>query len=460
MTSLLGAALLSLGLLQAAAAAAQQQPPDALGQARAALAAIAAGNFGSVEGQFTDQMKAALPPGRLSAMWTALAVQAGAYKSCEAAGRLVAIADKQMVITACQFERAKVDVQLAFDNGGRISGMAFRPAAAPAAAYALPAYAKPGSYVEGASTVGSGEWKLPATLTVPAGAGPFPAVVLVHGSGPNDRDETVAANKPFADLAAGLASRGIAVLRYDKRSKVYGSKFAALAGFTAQQEVVEDALEAVKVLRAEPRVDRARIFVLGHSLGGMLVPRIATADPAIAGLIVLAGPARPLEEAIVAQMRYLAAADGSVSPEEQQGIDRATALADSVRALTPADAASGRMVSGAPASYWLDLRGYDPPAAAKQLKAPMLILQGGRDYQVTPEEFARWKAALGSRRDVTFHEYPALNHLFIAGTGPALPAEYQVPGHVAEDVVRDIATWIRAVIAPSPSRRPAAAARP
>jgi uncharacterized protein len=176
----------------------------------------------------------------------------------------------------------------------------------------------------------------------------------------------------------------------------------------------------------------------------MLIPRIGTADPTITGLIVFAGAARPLEEAIVAQTRYLTMADGRVSTEEQQAIDQATAIADSVRSLKPEEASSGRMISGAPASYWLDLRGYDPPSEATRVKAPMLILHGERDYQVTTDEFARWKAAVGSRRDVTIHSYPALNHLFIAGTGPSVSAEYQVPGHVAEEVIRDIADWIAA----------------
>jgi hypothetical protein len=377
-------------------------------------------------------------------MWTRLLTQAGAYKSCGTNPRVRNIADKQIAITPCEFERATIDVQFAFDTAGRISGLAFRPAASAPVPYTLPPYASPSSYVETATTIGSGEWILPATLTMPAGTGSVPAVVLVHGSGPSDRDETVGVNKPFKDLATGLASRGIAVLRYDKRTKVHGAKVAGLTEFTVHQEVIEDVLAAVKALRAQSRIDSARVFVLGHSLGGMLVPRIGTADPAIAGLIVLAGAARPLEEAVVAQTRYLAEADGTVAPDEQQGIDRAAALAESVRALKPEDAVSGRMLSGAPASYWLDLRGYDPPSAARDVKAPMLILQGERDYQVTPEEFARWKAALGSRRDVTFHSYPTLNHQFIAGTGASFPAEYQVPGHVAEDVIRDIATWILA----------------
>jgi len=188
----------------------------------------------------------------------------------------------------------------------------------------------------------------------------------VHGSGPNDRDETIGANKPFKDLATGLGSRGIAVLRYDKRTRVHRAKVAALTDFTVHEEVIHDVLEAVRALRAQPRIDSARVVVLGHSLGGMLIPRIGTADPAIAGLIVLAGAARPLEEAIVAQTRYLAEADGTISAEEQQGIDRAAALAETVRALKPEDAKRGRMLSGAPASYWLDLRGYDPPSSARQ----------------------------------------------------------------------------------------------
>ena len=442
-------ATLILAVILRSPSAGQDSPADPMAQARGVLAAITANDFPKVEAQFTEPMKTALPPGRLAAMWKTLATKAGPFKRCAADARLRTIDDKNMVITACEFERATFDIQFAFDSAGRISGLAFRPAAgspaaaSTAAAYTLPPYANRSSYAEEETTIGSPDWRLPATLTVPAGDGPFPAVVLVHGSGPNDRDETLGANKPFKDLAAGLASRGIAVLRYDKRTKVHAARMAALTDVTVKQEVVDDALEAVRFLRAQSRIDQGRVFVLGHSLGAGLIPRIGAADSTVAGWIVMAGPARPLEEAITAQSRYLAMADGTITAEEQQGLDRAAALAASVHALTPEDAREVHTISGVPASYWLDLRGYDPPAAAARVKAPMLILQGERDYQVTLDEFAKWKAALGSRRDVTFHTYPALNHLFIPGTGPSLPAEYQVPGHVAEDVIRDIAAWIR-----------------
>ena len=435
------AALIVLGVVQSPSPA--QHASDVTSRARDVLSAIVAGNFAAVEAQFTVEMNAALPTGRLAAMWTALVTQAGAFKSCGTEPRVRAIADKQMVITPCQFERMTFDIQFAFDAAGRISGLAMRPGARPAVPYTLPAYANPLAFTETEISVGSGEWTLPATVAVPAGAGPWPAVVLVHGSGPNDRDETIGASKPFKDLATGLASRGVAVLRYDKRTLVHAARLPALKKeFTVRQEVIDDVLEAVQALRARRTIDPARVFVLGHSLGGMLIPRIAAADPSVAGFIILAGAARPLEDAIVAQTRYLAAADGKITLEEQQAIDRATATAERVHALKAEDASSAAAISGAPASYWLDLRGYDPPAEARRVKAPMLILQGERDYQVTPEDFAKWKAALQSRRDVTFHSYPALNHLFIAGTGPGLPAEYYIPGHVAEDVIRDVAGWI------------------
>jgi dienelactone hydrolase len=432
----------SLLLLVTIVPPAQAPAPDVKARAAAVMASITARDFAVVEAQFDDTMKAALPPGRLAAAWNIVVLQAGALKRCGSDVRVRAIADKQIVITPCEFERANIDVQLAFDTANRVSGFTMRPAAS-TASYSPPPYATPSAFSGRDLTIGTGEWALPGTLTLPNGDGPFPAVVLVHGSGPGDRDETVGANKPFADLAAGLASRGVAVLRYDKRTRIYGAKMAPLPDLTVRQEVIDDAVAALALLRATPRIDPTRVFVLGHSLGGMLVPRIAAADRKLAGAIVMAGAARPIEDAIVEQTKYIAAGDGTVTPQEQQQIDEMTKIAAAIRALTPADAAAGTRVLNAPAAYWLDLKGYDAPAAARALQVPMLILQGERDYQVTMDEFGRWKAALAGRSDVTFHSYPALNHLFLPGTGKSLPAEYDQPSHVAQQVIEDLAAWIR-----------------
>ena len=418
---------------------------DLTAKAAALVASLLAKDSSRIEEQFDDKMKAALPPGRLAVTWEALLGQAGAFERCGTDVRVRTIATT-MVITPCEFARAPRH-PAGVRHRRPDPGLVFRPAATPGAVGAR--RRQHGACVcqsvrawrrRGDGRVG--EWALPGTLALPAGAGPFPAVVLVHGSGANDRDETIGPNKPFKDLALGLASRGIAVLRYDKRSKVHGAKLAAVADFTVKQEVVDDVLDAVRVLRGNPKIDRARVFVIGHSLGGWLIPRIGAADPALAGLVVMAGPARSLEDAILDQTRYLAMADGTITPDEQGRIDAAVALDARVKALTPADAKNPGIIFGAPASYWLDLRGYDAPSAAKGVKPRLLVLQGERDYQVTMAEFERWKTSLAGRASVTLRSYPDLNHLFMAGRGKSVPSEYETPGHVAEAVVTDIAAWI------------------
>lgn len=306
----------------------------------------------------------------------------------------------------------------------------------------LPGYARPEAYTETIVESGAPGWPLPGTLTMPAGEGRVPAVVLVHGSGPLDRDATVGPNRIFRDLALGLASNGVAVLRYEKRSHRHAVRMASTWPVTVRDEVIDDALAAVSLLRRSARIDPARVFVLGHGLGGTLAPRIAEADPSLAGLVVLAGSVKPIEQAVVEQTRYLITADGQLTDAEREQLMAVERLAGSVRALNGADALRTELIGGAPPSYWLDLRGYDPPALASRVAQPFLVLQGERDYQVTMADFWRWQAALGSRANVTLRSYPGLNHLFMQGAGPSPPDEYFRSGFVDAGVVADIASWI------------------
>jgi hypothetical protein len=176
----------------------------------------------------------------------------------------------------------------------------------------------------------------------------------------------------------------------------------------------------------------------------MVAPRIGQADPALAGLIILAGATRPLEDLMIEQTRYLLSLDGKVSAQAQGKLDELLAETAKVKRLSATDAASSTLLLGAPPQYWLDLREHDPLAAARTLKQPLLILQGGRDYQVTELDFDGWRKALASRPNVAFKMYPQLNHLFMAGEGKGTPAEYERPAHVAETVVTDLADWIQA----------------
>jgi dienelactone hydrolase len=434
---------ISLAVVTVAGAGASQQPdpwPPLVARAREVVERLVSGEVEPLIPTFDDKMKAAIDADGLRKLAPSLVAQFGAFKSLNGT-RTDAQSGFRVVFVSCTFERADVDIRVAFDSFDRIAGIGFRPATT--TAYTAPAYVTAAAFRDEAFTVDAGGWPLEGTLSLPAGDGPFPGVVLVHGSGPNDRDESIGPNKPFRDVAEGLASRGIAVLRYDKRTRTHGNRVAALRDFTTKGEVVDDAVAAVKKMRETRGIRADRVFVLGHSLGGMLAPRIAAADASIAGLILMAAAATPLEQAIVNQTRYLAMLDGKVSAEEQTQLDAVTRLATDVRALKPSDPPLTAASFSAPASYWIDLRGYDPPAAASGLKQSMLVLQGERDYQVTMDDFASWRRALGSRSNVQFKSYPTLNHLFIAGSGPASPAEYSQPGHVDEAVIRDIAAWVK-----------------
>jgi uncharacterized protein len=402
-------------------------------------------DFSSASKNFDTNMKRALPEEKVKEIWSSLVKQLGAFKE-QTHTRKEQYGEYEIVYVTCNFERATFDVKVVYNKAKQVSGLFFVPSQPPVE-YKAPSYVKPESFTDKEVTVGAGEWALPGTLSLPSGDGPFPAVILVHGSGPNDRDESLGPNKPFRDLAWGLATRNIAVLRYDKRTKVHAGKLVSIKqGITVQEESIDDVLAAVSLLSKTKGIDAKRIFVLGHSLGGTLVPRIGKLNSNIAGFVVMAGSARQLEDVILEQMTYIYSLDGSLSDAEKtelEGIKQQVARVKDPNLSTAAN--SSALVLGVPIKYWLDLRGYNPPQLATELKQPMLIIQGERDYQVTMEDFQAWKKSLSSRQNVVFKSYPKLNHLFIEGEGKCTPEEYNKPGHVTVTVVEDIANWIKGV---------------
>jgi fermentation-respiration switch protein FrsA (DUF1100 family) len=217
-------------------------------------------------------------------------------------------------------------------------------------------------------------------------------------------------------------------------------------GVTVFEETIEDALAAVPVLWKYTRINNNKIFLLGHSLGGMLIPRIARLDrnKKIAGFIVLAGTARPMEDIILEQYNYIFSLDNILQENEKEILEKLKKQVALVKSKKLSmDTPASDLPFGVPASYWLDLRDYDPAALARRMTRPILILQGQRDYQVTMADFKRWKDALSSRKNVKFKVFPFLNHLFIKGKGKSKPAEYQTAGHAAKEVIDCISKWIR-----------------
>ncbi|MBN1698519.1 MAG: alpha/beta fold hydrolase [Spirochaetales bacterium] len=346
------------------------------------------------------------------------------------------------VYITCQFEAGAIDVKITFTPRKTITSLTVVPAYS-ALAYVPPDYVKTGFFEEKEVIVETAGWKLPGTLTVPRGKGPFPGLVLVHGSGPNDRDETVGPNKPFRDIAWGCASNGIAVLRYEKRTKHYGAILVKEEHtITVMEETIADAIRAAALLRGEEKIVSDRVFLLGHSLGGMLAPRIGSLDKEIAGFIIMAGPTRKLEDIILEQTAYLARLDGMISEDDKKKIGELETAAELIKSEGLAPDTPKEKLMGLQAAYWLDLRDYRPIDTAKRISRPLLILQGARDYQVTVEDFNAWKASLGGKENVGFRLYERLNHLFMSGEGKSTPQEYQTPGHVDRAVIDDICEWI------------------
>jgi uncharacterized protein len=420
-------------LLQAGSKADSEAP------ARALVDLLAKEDYAAAVKNFDDTMKKVLPAGKLKEVWQGILESTGPFKK-QGKVKIDRVKKYDVVYVTLHFAKASLDARVVLDADRKIAGLFFVPSANEVP-YKAPDYVKKGSFADIELKIDSPAGKLPASLSLPKGDGPFPALILVHGSGPHDRDETIGPNKPFRDLAWGLASKGIAVLRYEKRTKAYPVK--NIDKVTVKEEVIDDAVAAIALLEKQDRIAKDKVFVLGHSLGGTLAPRIGKRSPQVAGLILLAGASRSLEDLIIEQVTYILSLDDKASEKKKAALEKLKKQAERVRdpnlsEETPKE----ELPLGVAASYWLSLRG-NPPAEAKKFKGPILVLQGERDYQVTMKDFGLWKKALGKRKDVTFKTYPNLNHLFMVGKGKSRPEEYQKTGHVAAEVIDDIAAWIK-----------------
>ncbi|OJI96968.1 hypothetical protein ASPVEDRAFT_146383 [Aspergillus versicolor CBS 583.65] len=349
-----------------------------------------------------------------------------------------------------QFQRTEFGMNLLLSPWGGLLGLNFlslnKLGLGPG--WQAPAYADPNAR-ETEMTLGKGRLKVGATLCLPSTAtsqkeleSKFPCVIFIGGSGPVDRDSTVEENKPFKDIALGLASHGIASIRFDKVAFTHRKAFARHKGITLTDEYVEHATDAVIQAQSHPRIRADGIYVLGHSLGAVVAPRIACMD-GVSGCIIMAGPAEPIYWSFVRQLRYIKSLDGPESLYLGKQIEDAEVRAgvadgEELTMATPAK----KLPFGIGAAYWLDYRRFEPIRTAGFIGKPVAVFQGERDYQVTVDDYEVWWEGLRGKEDIKFYLYKGLNHLFVSGSGMSTPLEYSVPGNVDKPVVDDLALWV------------------
>jgi len=408
--------------------------------AREFVAHLRAGEFDAAHAMFTPDLASVVTRPTLERYWLGLQAQHGAVEAVGSVGTTTR-EGSEVALVPVECAQGSAGIEVAGASGGRIGGLWF------SGEYSAPDYVDDAAFTERTLTLEPEGCSLPATLTVPAdasggsgtataaGSG-VPGVVLVHGSGPHDRDETIGPNKPFRDIAQGLATRGVAVLRYEKRTYACD---VPRAEWAIDDIVVDDAVHALGVLRDQPEVDPERSAVAGHSLGAACVPRIAERDGRVAGGAVLSGNARPFTAVYPEQVRHIFEVQGGLSAREEQQLAAVTQLMSAVKDGTVAD---GRPIGPLPGIWWKTFYEYDQVATANRIDADLMFAHGGRDFQIPIDPaMSGWREGLDDADATRFERYPDCSHLFQPGTEPSLTQEYVFADNVARDLVADLADW-------------------
>lgn len=293
-----------------------------------------------------------------------------------------------------------------------------------------------------------GEYPLKGMLTLPDGAeGPVPAVVMLHGSGSSDMDEKVMKCTPFKDLAAGLAERGIASIRYDKRSFVHARKMMKAGTITVKEEAIEDAVLASELIKRDPRIDSERVFLLGHSMGAMIAPRVDAEGGNFCGLILMAGTPRTLEEVLIDQNEAVKkSAKGLAKWIIGKQVEKMTKKVDGIYEMSGDEAKKVSFGGGVTLYYFKEMGAHPASDYLKTSNKPVLVMQGSKDFQVNAEkDFEMYKEILEGK-DATFILYEGLNHVFVPAVTDdimKLKQEYGKERHIGAKVFDDIAEWIK-----------------
>ena len=373
---------------------------------------------------FDDSVKSQMPENVLKETAGQLETQLGKFKSIIETNNEV-----ETYFYYSDFENMKLDVKISFNENNKIIGFFFVP---------HKEFKKENALGKDLN-IKSNNIELKGTLLNPESGNLKKLVIFVHGSGPNDRDETVFENKPFKDIAENLYSKGISSYRFDKRTLSNPQSFNDES--TIDDEVTNDIINIVAYFKNDSQFSNYEIIVLGHSLGAYLLPRIANKSTQISKIILLAGNSRPLDKLIIEQYEYLykltptqELKDASIKVKEQIVVLNSK----SFNLNTPKE----KLPFNLSAYYWQSVLKYNPIKEIQKVKIPILILQGERDYQVTMKDFELWKTSLKNSKKASFISYPKLNHLFMTGDNQSEPKEYAIKGKVDEKVITDINNFI------------------
>lgn len=387
---------------------------------------------------FDASVKDKVSPENLEKMWTQMQNSLGKFESVDGAQNKVQ-GEFQIVILKCKFTNDTQSFQFVFNESQKLVGFFILPKQA-SSSYKLPIYADTTKYTEKLINIPSGEHSLPAMLTMPKDSVNVPIVVFVHGSGPADMDESVGAQKPFKDLAVGLASKGVASIRYVKRTAIYAGEFKG--AFTTKEEVTDDAIAVLNYSKKVSQVDSQKVYLFGHSLGGMLAPKIASQETFLKGIILAAAPARKLQDLSIEQNNYFLKLSDDTTKAGKVALDQITKELNSSKTISKTSIAQDSVILGLPASYWADLNAMNQIEIAKKLNTRIFIIQGGNDFQVTLQDYYLWTSGLKGKKMVDSKIYPMVNHLFSFVNEKGNTQQYQEPLHVDQPVVDDLASWI------------------
>jgi len=396
---------------------------------------MAEGDFLPLMQNASTDFKQATAPEALAQAWIQSTEYTGDFEAVLDDPTFTEDGEQAHIGVTCSFANTNLLVTFSYNAKSELGGLWLSYEAKPITAQSTD------EWEEIEVTIGEGDSALPGLLTLPKGVERPPAVVMVHGSGANDMDETMGAagNKPLADLAHGLAGQGIASLRYNKRTFEYPD--AKPAGeVTIGYETLDDAAAAYEVLAAHPEIDASSIYILGHSLGGMMAPKIAQ-DTGAAGWIALAGSPRPLQEISYDQNMEVIEANAQ---NENQRSAAAAQVDQMLEGANNAKEDDQTLYFGFPGNYWYSLNQVDTAEIVNALDVPMLVLQGAEDFQVYPDkDFAAWQSLLEGRDNATLKLYDGLNHLFMPSDGQKTVEEYNIPAEVDPAVISDIAEWVK-----------------